>query len=156
MTYIENNKEDELVKITVRVPKYKKEMLEKISVKEKIYISDVIRAGIDKELSLKIYKDNLDFIIKELARIVDAKLDPFIKSQRILNAKYTRSASINTYLIADMLERILADNYKEEFEYAVKVAKQKANLYVNKKVPEGMDEEDILDYYKIGDIYRNE
>ena len=96
------------------------------------------------------------FIIKELARIVDAKLDPFIKSQRRLNAKYTRSASINTYLVAEMLERLLSDNYKEEFKYAVKVAKQKANLYVNKRVPEGMNEEDILDYYRIGDIYRNE
>lgn len=153
---MEKNKSDELVKITFRIPRYKKEILERIATKEQLYVSDVVRAGIDKELNIKMFKDSLDLIVKEIGRIVDAKLDPFIKSQRVLNAKYTRSASINTYLLADVLERILADNYKEDFEYAIRVARQKANLYVNKRVAEKMSEEDILDYYKAGDIYRNE
>jgi hypothetical protein len=153
---LEKNKSDELVKITFRIPRYKKEILERIATKEQLYVSDVVRAGIDKELNIKMFKDSLDLIVKEIGRIVDAKLDPFIKSQRVLNAKYTRSASINTYLLADVLERILADNYKEDFEYAIRVARQKANLYVNKRVAEKMSEEDILDYYKAGDIYRNE
>ena len=97
----------------------------------------------------------MDIILKEFARMVDAKIDPFIKSQRLLNAKYTRSASINTYLIVDMLERLLLEGFKEEFDCAVKTAREKASLYVNKEIPEGMKEEDILNYYDIGDIYRN-
>lgn len=147
--------DEELVAVVIRIPKYKKKTIEKIASKDGIFESEVIKKGIDKEIGLNMYKDNLDLIIKEIARIIEAKLDPFIKSQRALNSKYTRSASINTYLIADMLERILADNFKEDFEYAIKVARQKANLYVNKKVEEGMLEEDILDYYRIGDIYKD-
>ena len=151
-----NKKTDRTEMITARITKEQKEKIGKLISRMKITESEAIREGINMLLNIQSYRDNLDEILQIIARLVDAKLDPFIKTQRALNAKYTRSASINTYLIADMLERILADNYKEEFEYAIKIARQKANLYVNKKIPEGMNDEDILNYYKIGDIYRNE
>ena len=73
--------EERLEKITVRIPKYKKDMLIKVVEKSSYNsISELVRAGIDKELNLQIYKDNLDFIIKELDGMIDKKLEPFIKS----------------------------------------------------------------------------
>ena len=151
-----SQKTERTEKITVRITKEQKEEIKKLISKREITESEAIREGISMLLDIQVYKDNLDFILKELARMVDAKVDPFIKSQRLLNIKYTRSASINTYLVANMLERLLSEGFKEEYDSAVKTAREKASLYVNKEVPEGMQEEDILDYYEIGDIYRKD
>ena len=95
--------EDELVKIVVKIPKSKKEIIKKIVEKTSYNtVSDLVRAGIDKELNVQIYKDNLDFIIKELDKMIDAKLDPFIKSQRKINVKNLRTNAINTYLTGEV------------------------------------------------------
>ncbi len=99
----EQKEENKLVPIVVRIPKYKKEMLEKLAAKQGLYEVDIVRNGIDKELNLEIYRDNLDFIIKELDKMIDAKLDPFIKSQRKINAKHLRTSAINTYLQGEVL-----------------------------------------------------
>ena len=61
----EQKEEEKLVPVIVRIPKYKKDMLEKLATKQGRYEADIVRSGIDKELDLQIYKDNLDFIIKE-------------------------------------------------------------------------------------------
>ena len=152
----EENVKDEFVKFTFRIPKYKKEMLEKIIEKSSYNsVAELIRAGIDKELNLQIYKDNLDFIIKELDKLIDAKLDPFIKSQRKLNAKYVRTTAINTYLIGEVFSRILGDDMYKEFVKILSDARKKANYFVNKDLT-GMDEKDLYDFYYIGEPYRNE
>ena len=107
---MKKKREEELVRMVVKIPKYKKEMIYKIVEKSSYNTaSDLIRAGIDKELNLQIYKDNLDFIIKELDRIIDAKLDPFIKSQRKINAKNLRTNAINTYLTGEVFSKIFGD-----------------------------------------------
>ena len=103
--------EEELDKVTIRLPKSKKEMLIKVVEKSSYNsISELVRAGIDKELNLQIYKDNLDFIIKEIDGMLDAKLKPFIQSQRKINAKHLRTSAINTYLQGEVLHRLLGDD----------------------------------------------
>ena len=152
----QENSNEEYIKFTFRIPKYKKEMLEKIIEKSSYNsVAELIRAGIDKELNLQIYKDNLDFIIKELDKLIDAKLDPFIKSQRKLNAKYVRTTAINTYLIGEVFSRILGDDMYKEFVKILSDARKKANYFVNKDLT-GMDEKDLYDFYYIGEPYRNE
>ena len=48
--------EDELVKIVVKIPKSKKEIIKKIVEKTSYNtVSDLVRAGIDKELNVQIY-----------------------------------------------------------------------------------------------------
>lgn len=97
---MENKKANEkLEKLTIRISKNKKEMLKKMVEKSSYNsISELARAGIDKELNIEMYKENLDFIIKALDQMLDEKLKPFIASQRKLNAKYLRTSVINTYL----------------------------------------------------------
>ena len=87
---MENKKANEkLEKLTIRISKNKKEMLKKMVEKSSYNsISELARAGIDKELNIEMYKENLDFIIKALDQMLDEKLKPFIASQRKLNAKY--------------------------------------------------------------------
>lgn len=100
--------EDILEKVTIRLPKSKKETI--INIVEKgdyNSISELVRAGIDKELNTQIYKDNLDFIIKELDVMIDAKLKPLIQSQRKMSAKHLRTSAINTYLAGEVLNRLL-------------------------------------------------
>ena len=148
--------EEELVRIVVKVPKYKKDMVQKVVEKSSYNtVSDLVRAGIDKELNLQIYKDNLDFIVKELDKLIDAKLDPFIKSQRNLDAKYVRTTAINTYLIGDFFSKLLGDDMHKDFVKILYDARKKANYFVNKDLT-GMDEKDLYDFYYIGEPYRNE
>lgn len=151
----EQKEENKLVPIIVRIPKYKKEMLEKLAVKQGLYEVDIVRNGIDKELNLEIYIDNLDFIIKELDKMIDAKLDPFIKSQRKINAKHLRTSAINTYLAGEVLHRLLGDDMHKNFIQMLNNARKKANYYINRDT-ENMTKQDLYDFYTIGEMYRNE
>ena len=97
---------EKLEKLTIRLSKEKKEILKKMVEKSSYNsISELARAGIDKELNIEMYKENLDFIIKELDYMLDEKLKPFIESQRKINAKYLRTTAINTYLEGEIMYR---------------------------------------------------
>ena len=153
---MEANKEKEkMVTIVVRIPKYKKEMLEQLASKQGKYESDIIRSGIEKELNIQMYKDNLDFIIKKLDKMLDAKLKPFIASQRKLNAKYLRTTAINTYLIGEILNKLFGDEMHKQFIELLSKARSKANYYINHDT-ENMSKQDLYDFYTIGEPYRNE
>ena len=148
--------DEKLEKLTIRISKEKKEELKKLVEKSSYNsISELARAGIDKELNIQIYKDNLDFIIKELDKIIDAKLNPFIKSQRKLTAKYLRTSAINTYLLGELLDRLLGDDMHKQFINMLTNARNKANYYISRDT-ENMTKKDLYDFYTIGEIYRNE
>ena len=150
-----DNDKEKLVPIIVRLPKEKKEMLEKLASKQRRFESDIIRSGIEKELNIQMYNDNLDFIVKQLDSIVDAKLTPFIKSQRKLTAKYLRTSAINTYLLGEFFDKILGDDMHKNFIKMLNNARNKANYYISRDT-ENMTKEDLYDFYTIGEIYRNE
>lgn len=154
---MENKKEEEkLVRITINVPKYKKDMIIKV-VEKGTYnnVSELVRAGIEKELNVQMYKDNLDFVIKELDGMIDKKLEPFIKSQRKINAKHLRTSAINTYLQGEVLYRLLGDDMHKQFIDMLTNARKKANYYINHDT-ENMSKQDLYDFYTIGEMYRNE
>ena len=107
---MEKKDKEEFVKIVVKIPKSKKEMIYNVVAKSSYNnASELIRAGIDKELNLQMYKDNMDVIIKELSKLIDVKLDSFIKSQRKLNANNVRISALNTYIMGEVMSRILGD-----------------------------------------------
>lgn len=154
---MENKKEEEkLVRVTINIPKYKKEMITKV-VEESSYcnVSELIRAGIDKELNIQMQKDSLDFIIKELDRMLDEKLKPFIASQRKINAKYLRTTVINTYLNGEIMSKLFGDDMHKDFIKMLNDARKKANYYISRDA-EGMTKKDLFDFYTIGEPYRNE
>ena len=155
---IEKDKEEkeELVRMFVRVPKSKRDIIYNVVAKSSYSnASELIRAGIDKELNLQIYKDNLDIIIQELNNIVDYKLDGFIKSQRKLYANNVRISALNTYVMGEVMKRIMGDDLHKEYVEILKSAREKANYFVNRKV-EDISKEELMDFYNIGGIYRNE
>lgn len=142
--------------MTVRISQAKKDMIVKVIEKSNYNsISEFIRAGIDKELDLQMYKDNLDIIIKEIDKMLDIKLKPFIQSQRKLNAKYLRTSAINTYLQGEVLYRLLGDDMHKQFIDMLTNARKKANYYINHDT-ENMTKKDLYDFYTIGEMYRNE
>ena len=154
---MENKEEKEkLVRVTINIPKYKKEMLIKIVEKSSYNnISELVRAGIDKELNIQMYKDSLDFIIKELDCMLDEKLKPFIASQRKINAKYLRTTAINTYLNGEIMSKLFGDEMHKNFVQMLTNARKKANYYISRDT-EGMNKKDLYDFYEIGELYRNE
>lgn len=152
------SKEDkeELVKIVVKIPKSKKEMIYNVVAKSSYSnASDLIRAGIDKELNLQIHKDNLEFIIQELNKLFDYKLDGFINSQRKLYANNVRISALNTYIMGEVMRRIMGDELHKEYVQILKSAREKANYFVSRRV-EDISKEELIDFYNIGGIYRNE
>lgn len=147
---------EELVRLFVKVPKSKKELIQKIVQKSSYNnASELIRAGIDKEINLQIYKDNMDVIIKELSKLIDIKLNSFFNSQRKLNANNVRINALNTYIMGEVMRRIMGDDLHEEFIKIIESGRVKANYYVSRKT-EDMSKEELLDFYGIGKIYRNE
>ena len=109
---------EEYVKMVVKIPKSKKEMIYNVVAKSSYSTaSDLIRAGIDKELNLQLYKDNLETILQEIDKCIGYKLDGFIKSQRKLYANNVRISAINTYALGEVLKRILGDELHKELFY---------------------------------------
>lgn len=113
---MENKKSSEkLEKLTIRISKSKKEILKKMVEKSSYNsLSEIARAGIEKELNVEMYKESLDFIVKALDQMLDEKLKPFIASQRKINAKYLRTSVINTYLQGEVMYKLLGDDMHKE------------------------------------------
>ena len=147
---------EEYVKMVVKIPKSKKEMIYNVVAKSSYSTaSDLIRAGIDKELNLQLYKDNLETILQEIDKCIGYKLDGFIKSQRKLYANNVRISAINTYALGEVLKRILGDELHKEYIEILKSAREKSNYFVSRKV-EDVSKEELIDFYNIVGIYRNE
>ena len=147
---------EEYVKMVVKIPKSKKEMIYNVVAKSSYSTaSDLIRAGIDKELNLQLYKDNLETILQEIDKCIGYKLDGFIKSQRKLYANNVRISTINTYALGEVLKRILGNELHKEYIEILKSAREKSNYFVSRKV-EDISKEELIDFYNIGGIYRNE
>ena len=153
---MKNKEESEkLVRVTINIPKYKKEMITKVVEKSSYNnVSELVRAGIDKELNIQMYKDSLDSIIKELDCMLDEKLKPFIASQRKINAKYLRTTAINTYLDGEIMSKLFGDDMHKEFIQMLNDARKKANYYISRDTEE-MTKKDLFDFYTIGEPYRN-
>ena len=131
---MEQRNKEESIKIVVRAPKSFKEQIYKAVAKSSYSsASELIRAGIEKELKIQSMKDNLDFVSKELSKLIDIKIDGFISSQRKLYANNVRISAINTYAVGEMLKRILGDEFHEDFLAILKSAREKANYYVSRK-----------------------
>ena len=101
---MEKRKEQKSEMILLRISKEQKEKIFNI-VEKSSYTSasELIRAGIDKEINLQMYKDNLDVIVKEIDKIIDYKLDGFINSQRKLYANNVRISALNTYIMGEVM-----------------------------------------------------
>lgn len=151
----EKNKE-ELVRMFVKVPKSKRELIYNVVAKSSYNnASELIRAGIDKELNLQIYKDNMDVIIKELSKLIDIKLDSFIKSQRKLNANNVRISALNTYIMGEVMSKVMGDELHQIFMKILESGRVKANYFVSRNAEE-ISKEELLDFYGIGKVYNNE
>lgn len=154
---MEKKKESEkLEKLTIRLSKEKKESIKRMVEKSSYNsISELARAGIDKELNVEMYRESLDFIVKELDRMIDEKLKPFISSQRKINAKYLRTTALNTYLQGEIMYQLLGDDMHKKFIEMLSDARKKANYYITHDA-DGMSKKDLYDFYTIGEMYRNE
>lgn len=153
---MEKKKEQKSEKILLRLTKEKKEQIFNI-VEKSSYTSasELIRAGIEKEINLQMYKDNMEVILQEIDKCINYKLDGFIKSQRKLYANNVRISALNTYVLGEVMKRIIGDDLYKEYKEILKSAREKANYFVNRKV-EDISKEELMEFYNIGGIYRNE
>lgn len=142
--------------IMLRLPKEQKEKIFKIVQKSSYNnASELIRAGIEKELNLQMYKDNLKVITDEISKTLDKKFNDFLYSQRKLTANNVRMNALNTYINGEIMKRILGEPLREDFLKIIESGRVKANYYVSRKT-EDISKEELLDFYGIGQIYRKE
>lgn len=153
---MEKKKEQKSEKILLRLTKEQKEQIFNV-VEKSSYTSasELIRAGIEKEINLQMYKDNMEVILQEIDKCINYKLDGFIKSQRKLYANNVRISVLNTYVLGEVMKRIIGDDLHKEYTEILKSAREKANYFVNRKA-EDISKEELMDFYNIGGIYRNE
>ena len=148
------NKKSEM--FLLRLPKEQKEKIFKVVEKSSYNnASELIRAGIEKELNLQMYKDNMDVITKELSKLIDIKLDNFLNLQRKLIANSTRASALNTYIMGEVMKRIMGDELYKEFLKILESGRVKANYFVSRNA-EDISKEELLDFYGIGKVYKNE
>ena len=153
---MDNKKETKTETILLRLTKEQKKKIFNIVEKSSYSsASDLIRAGIEKEINLQIYKDNMNEILQQIDKCIDYKLDGFIKSQRKMYANNVRISALNTYVMGEVVKRLMGDEFHNEYVKILKSAREKANYFVNRKV-EDISKEELLDFYNIGGIYRNE
>lgn len=153
---MDNKKETKTETILLRLTKEQKKKIFNIVEKSSYSsASDLIRAGIEKEINLQIYKDNMNEILQQIDKCIDYKLDGFIKSQRKLYANNVRISALNTYIMGEVVKRLIGDEFHNEYVKILNSAREKANYFVNRKV-EDISKEELLDFYNIGGIYRNE
>lgn len=72
---MKENKDEKLVTMVIRIPKYKKEMIKNIAKNQGKHEAYIIRSGIDKELNIDLYQDNLEELIKKVLKPVEEKID---------------------------------------------------------------------------------
>lgn len=109
----------------LRLPKEQKEKIFKVVQKSSYNnASELIRAGIEKELNIQMNKDNMDFITKELSRLLDIKLDYFIKSQLKINSNNTRVNELNTYILGEVINLLTGDELYQKFLDILEKAKE--------------------------------
>lgn len=153
---MEKKKEQKSERLLLRLTKEQKEKIFNV-VEKSSYASasELIRAGIEKEINLQMYKDNMNEVLQQIDKCINYKLDGFIKSQRKLYANNVRISALNTYIMGEVMKRILGDDLHKEYTDILKSAREKANYFVNRKV-EDISKEELMDFYNIGGIYRNE
>lgn len=149
-----DNKKTE--KFLLRLPKEQKEIIFKVVQKSSYNnASELIRAGIEKELNIQMNKDNMDFITKELSRLLDIKLDYFIKSQLKINSNNTRVNALNTYILGEVINLLTGDELYQKFFDILEKARQKANYFVDRNTNE-ISKEELLNFYNIGKVNKDE
>lgn len=104
---MKENKDEELVTMVIRIPRYKKEMIKNIAKSQGRYEADIIRSGIDKELNLDLYQDKMEELIKEILKPIEEKLNRFLSSQQKINAKFLRTTVISTYLNSEVMNNLI-------------------------------------------------
>lgn len=149
-------KEPKSEKILLRLTKEQKEMIYNI-VEKSSYASasELIRAGIEKEINIQMYKDNMEAVLQQIDKCIEYKLAGFINSQRKLYANNVRISALNTYIMGEVMKRIMGDELHKEYVEILKSAREKANYFVSRKV-EDISKEELIDFYNLGGIYRNE
>ena len=149
-----DNKKTEI--FLLRLTKEQKEKICKVVQKSSYNnASELIRAGIEKELNIQMNKDNMDFITKELSRLLDIKLDYFIKSQLKINSNSTRVSALNTYILGELINLLTGDDLYQKFLDILDKARQKANYFVDRNTDE-ISKEELLNFYNIGKVYKDE
>ena len=61
--------------MVIRILKYKKEMIKNIARNQGKQEAYIIRSGIDKELNIDLYQDNLEELIKKVLKPIEEKID---------------------------------------------------------------------------------
>lgn len=145
---MEENKKKKLIPVVIRLSEGKKNKIKELAKKRGRTEADIIRSGIDKEINLNMYKDDLDYIATKIKDSINQDLKRFYKSERKMQAKLLRTEVINTYMNNELWEKLFYDVNNQMFREILWNARKKANYYIYRD-EESAKNVDLYDFYDI-------
>lgn len=124
----------QLVKVDVKIPKNKKEQLEKYA--NKYYngnVSMALREFIDKGLSINSYKDEISFLRQMINEELEATLNPYMNRLIAISSKGAVMSASSHFALADVLYRFVPPEYRRNLEEALVENKKKGYVYITSK-----------------------
>lgn len=127
-------KKEQLEYIPFKIPKHKKEQLEKYANKyHNGNVSMAIREFIDKGLSINSYKEEISFLRQMINEELGATLNPYMNRLIAISSKGAVMSASSHFALADVLYRFVPPEHRRNLEEALVENKKKGYVYITSK-----------------------
>ena len=125
---------EQLEYIPFKIPKHKKEQLEKYANKyHNGNVSMTIREFIDKGLAVNSYKDEISFIREMINEELETTLNPYMNRLIAICSKGAIMSASSHFALGDALSKFVEPKYRITLEEALIENKKKGYVYVTSK-----------------------
>ncbi|WP_250277598.1 hypothetical protein [[Clostridium] colinum] len=125
---------EQLEFIGIKIPKNKKEQLEKYA--NKYYngnISMAIREFINKGLAINSYKDEIDFLREMINEEIENSLNPYMNRLIAISSKGAIMSASSHFALGETLNKLVDPIYRKTLEQALIESKKKGYAYITSK-----------------------
>lgn len=129
--------EEKLEFLGVKIPKNKKEQLEKYANKyHNGNVSMAIREFIDKGLSINSYKEEISFLRQMINEELEITLNPYMNRLIAICSKGAIMSASSHFSLGEVLAKFVEPKYRKSLEEALTESKKRGYVYITKKESE--------------------
>ncbi len=123
-----------LVVMTLKIPKNKKEQLEKYANKyHNGNISMAIRKFIDKGLSINSYREEISFLREMINEELESTINPYMNRLISISSKGAIMSASSHFTLAETLASLVEPKYRQALEKTLVDGKKKGYVYITNK-----------------------
>ncbi|WP_317367393.1 hypothetical protein [uncultured Tyzzerella sp.] len=125
---------EQLEYIPFKIPKHKKEQLEKYANKHHNgNVSMAIREFIDKGLAINSYSEEITFLRQMINEELETTLDPYMNRLIAICSKGAIMSASSHFALGDALSKFVEPRYRVSLEEALTENKKKGYVYIISK-----------------------